>query len=102
MASPRKPNGTKGYLNFLQDGTGADLRNKAHYYSLYDIAPAVSGQGDYSAGHPVGRTLANENKNLRIARTDLTIWLEGWDHSIVDNNIGTKFNLGLTFEINRV
>ena len=95
-------NGTKGYLNFLDKETGVDLRNKAHYYSLYDIAPTVSGQGDYSAGHPVGRTLANENKNLRIARTDLTIWLEGWDHSIVDNNIGTKFNLGLTFEINRV
>ena len=93
--------GTRGYAAYV-DAEGHDLRKKAFYYTLADIAPDVDGQGDYSGGYPVAKTASSATPAERIARTDLTIWLEGWDHAIIDANVATYFNLGLTFEINRV
>ena len=37
-----------------------------------------------------------------IGRVDLTIWIEGWDYSVIDEEIEHAFDLGLTFEINKV
>ena len=37
-----------------------------------------------------------------LAEVDMTIYLEGWDHSVVDEELGYGFNLGLQFQINFV
>ena len=37
-----------------------------------------------------------------LARVTLTIWIEGWDHSVIDEEIDHSFNLGIQFEINSV
>ena len=37
-----------------------------------------------------------------LARVTLTIWLEGWDHSVIDEEIDHSFNLGIQFEIDSV
>ena len=37
-----------------------------------------------------------------IGRVDFTIYLEGWDHSVVDEELEHYFDLGLTFEINKL
>ena len=49
-------------------------------------------------GIPVGTTSAGS----KIAYTTLTIFVEGWDHSIIDQNAGYSFNLGLKFEFDRI
>lgn len=35
-----------------------------------------------------------------IARLDLTLYLEGWDKSVINENIGSYFNLNLNFGVN--
>ncbi len=37
-----------------------------------------------------------------LAELDMTVYLEGWDHSVVDEELGYGFNLGLQFQINFV
>ena len=46
-------------------------------------------------------TTGNEAANY-LARVTLTIWLEGWDHSVIDEEIDHSFNLGIQFEIDSV
>ena len=46
----------------------------------------------------VGKT-STESK---VAYTTVTVFVEGWDHSMIDQKSGFRFNLGLTFEIDRV
>ena len=42
------------------------------------------------------------NDDNALAELDMTIYLEGWDHSVVDEELGYGFNLGLQFQINFV
>ena len=37
-----------------------------------------------------------------LGRVDFTIYLEGWDHSVIDEELEHYFDLGLTFEINKL
>lgn len=46
-------------------------------------------------------TTTDESGNF-IANLDLTIWLEGWDHEVVDTAISHKFELNLQFQIDLV
>lgn len=46
-------------------------------------------------------TTGNEAAHY-LARVTLTIWLEGWDHSVIDEEIDHSFNLGIQFEIDSV
>ena len=76
------------------DYTGIN-RGKAFYKTLDAIKP------DSSSAQLVGGTPLCETSstNSHLADLNLTIWLEGWDHHIVDGEIGSKFNLGLQFQI---
>lgn len=73
-------------------------RGVAQYVTFNQVRPQESGGGSFSAGYPIAKTDAETGVGL----CTLTVWLEGWDHAIIDANIGAKFNLGLQFEINRV
>ena len=74
------------------------VRAKAHYLSFADVKPEET-YGVFSGGYPIAHTSNDANA---IGHCTLSVYLEGWDHDIIDLNIGAKFNLGLQFEINRV
>ena len=71
----------------------------AKYETINTIAPIVDSHGYYTGGKPVAHTDENDDN---IAYTDLTIYLEGWDHAIINKVIHASFNLGLQFEVNRL
>ena len=82
---------------------------KAKHDTLTTIAPVASSEtGHYLewSGKPVARTndVADEvaNNNDLIAYCNLTFYLEGWDHAIIDEVISASFNLGLQFEVDRL
>ncbi len=90
-------------INGYPSYTGV-TRNTASYLSFADIRPTED-EGLFTGDHPMAHTSVEEHPDgskTAIGRADITIWLEGWDHSIVDSNIGAHFNLGLQFEIDRV
>ena len=73
---------------------------QANYYTLAGIKPKVdteTGDLDEDTGKPLTIT-----DDYGIGLATLTVYLEGWDHSVVNAEIGSVFNLGLTFEINKV
>lgn len=72
---------------------------KAYYKTLASIKP-----NDNHAVLTGGRVLATTAGTAGnfIAEIDATIWLEGWDHSLVDKAQSQKFNLGLQFQIDLV
>lgn len=55
--------------------------------------------GKLSGGKVLTSTSSDD---MSIADLSMTIYLEGWDHSVIDSNIEHEFNLGLTFQINKV
>ena len=75
----------------------------ASYESLSSIAPNTSNGilENYDEEHPTSicKTKASDN---HLARVNMAIWLEGWDFSVVDEEQDHLFDVGLTFEINKV
>lgn len=88
------------YYSSLNDS----LFGHAEYKSLSDIAPARD-EHDYISNadeeHPTSVCKTDPN-NHNLGRVDMTVWLEGWDFSVIDEEQKHKFDLGLTFEISRV
>lgn len=73
---------------------------QAQYYGMGSMAPSLNpSTGGFSGGTPITSTAADGDK---IARLNVTIFLEGWDHSVIDTALECQFYLGLTFEIDRV
>ena len=68
------------------------------------VKPSVSSNGQLYTdttngnGIPVALT-SNESK---VGYADVTVFVEGWDHSVIDQKVGYSFNLGLKFEIDRL
>jgi len=78
---------------------GPDL---AYYYSYGKVKPSVDGNGNYVSNANGGLAVARTGADNGYAFADFTIYIEGWDHSIIDSNAGYDFNLGLTFEVDRI
>ncbi len=76
----------------------------AKYLSLNDVAPVRHPiTGDMS--NPAGKVTSlckTDASDYNLARVNMLIYLEGWDFSVVDEEIGHLFDVGLTFEINKV
>ena len=66
------------------------------YNTIYPTKNALTGEleGDYA----VCRT-GDANANY-IGSFDMTIYIEGWDFNVIDEEATHQFNLGLTFTIN--
>ena len=95
----RHRHGVDGYPSYA-----AAAPKTASYLSFEDIRPTEV-EGVFSGDYPLATTsvqLTDTGERTAIGRVDLTIWLEGWDHAIIDANIGARYNLGLQFEIDRV
>jgi len=71
--------------------------NEQEYETLKSVMPDEDDDGLYCDGLPVCNT--GEDK---VGYTTMTIWVEGWDRSVVDQVYGLTFDLDITFEINKV
>lgn len=85
---------TYGYSDY--DGITFD---KAEYYAPSSVYPRDDGKGNFSGGIPMCVTSADDSG---LGRVDFTIFLEGWDHAIIDTNIEHSFQMGFQFGINKV
>ena len=78
----------------------------ADYECLNSIAPIkdeVSGiLRNKDIAHPTSVCKTGGADDHFLGRVDFTIYLEGWDHNVVDEEIEHMFDLGLTFEINKL
>lgn len=91
------------YYSSLND----NLFGHAEYISLGNIAPARDEYDNLSNPVVNNQTVVTsvcktDANNHNIGRLDMTVYLEGWDFSVIDQEISHKFDLGLTFEISRV
>ncbi len=98
----RHEEGMNGYLS----GTFVNQLNAktATYYTKAKIAPTDDGYGNLSGGVYVAKTANFEggeaNSYKAVGTTDMYVYIEGWDHAVIDTEISFGFNLGLTFQIN--
>ena len=67
------------------------------YRTIDCIKPNDTEAAVLEGGVPVTYT---SNDAKAIADISLTIWLEGWDHSCVDQEVTHSFSLDLLFQIN--
>lgn len=77
----------------------------AKYESLGSVKPVRNSQnGVLSNADPLKPTsiCKTNSADNYLGRVTATIWLEGWDYSVIDEEIKHAFNLGLTFEINKI
>lgn len=74
-------------------------RGYAEYRTLASIKPNDS-KAKLSGGVPLCTTSASSGNYL--AELETTIWLEGWDHAVVDKAISHKFNLSMQFQIDLI
>ena len=78
----------------------------AEYESLSSIAPRkdeISGRlFNKDENHPTSVCKTAGADDHFLGRVDFTIYLEGWDHSVIDQELNHYFDLGLTFEINKL
>lgn len=72
----------------------------ANYLGTSTVFPSKNAQGQYVGNYAVCRT-GNAAAHY-LGLFNMKIYLEGWDHSVVDSQLQNKFYLGLTFEINLV
>ena len=88
------------------ESPSSDWFKSAKYESLASIRPARdANNGKMSNVDPTKPTSVcktGTSAQHSIGRVDATIWIEGWDHSVIDEEISHAFDLGLTFEINKV
>ena len=69
----------------------------AKYLGTHTIAQKTAGLwgGDYAV-------CKTDENNHHLGTFNMTVYLEGWDFSVIDKELTHEFNLGLTFEINPV
>lgn len=77
---------------------------QADYYALSNITPQRVGGvlNNFDSLHPTSICVTADETGHYIGRVTMTIYLEGWDFSLTDKEIGHLFDVGLTFEINAI
>lgn len=87
----------------VPDIDGAVPKVQKHY-GIGKIKPSVSSEGEFyvDTTNENGVPIATTTTDSKIAFATFTIFVEGWDHSIIDQNAGYSFNLDLKFEIDRI
>ena len=74
---------------------------EAKYYTTKYVKPKVDSTGNYYADATQGMPICSTSSASGIGYATFTIFIEGWDHAVIDRAAGHSFNLGLTFEINK-
>ncbi len=73
---------------------------KAEYYPFGKVKPSVNSEGEYYEGD-TGIKIASTDSTDSVGYSTFTIYIEGWDFSVIDMAMGSSFNLGLEFNVNR-
>ena len=87
----------KGGINGYSSASPFITPLKAEYETLKSIAP-VDDEGALSGGMPIAITGTGDNP---IGEATLSIYMEGWDFSVIDSQVGKGFDLALQFQINK-
>ena len=74
----------------------------AEYYSFGAVKPLVDGNGDYYSNGTRGLKICATDGPTGVGYATFTIYIEGWDHVVIDEAAGYNFNLNLRFEMNRL
>ena len=93
----------KHYPNVLVPDIDAAVPKVQEHAGFGKVKPSVNTSGQWYADDVNGNGIAvsitsNESK---VGYATLTIFIEGWDHAVIDQKAGYSFNLGLRFEINK-
>lgn len=87
----------QGGVYGLNDYSSIEVQT-AQYESLATIAPVANEEkGAYEGGLPVCKT-----GDDYIGYSEMYIWIEGWDRTVVNQVWSLTFDLGITFEINKI
>ena len=79
--------------------SGVTFDKVAEYETVATVKPSINTTtGAFEGGKPLAYTDSTD----RIGYVTLTIYIEGWDHAVVNKAVNYSFNLGLKFEVNRV
>lgn len=87
-------------VKYFSDLDSCITPHYANYLGTSTVFPSKNAQGQYVGNYAVCRTGGESAHYLGLF--NMKIYLEGWDHSVVDSQLQNKFYLGLTFEINLV
>ena len=78
----------------------------AKYKSVEAVKPARNSTNgrltNVDPDHPTSVCKTGGAADKYIAHVDAYIWLEGWDFAVIDEEQLHRFDLGLTFEVNKV
>ncbi len=92
----RHTEGTKGYTKALLDTRQSHY---AEHFGNEKVKPSDDGAGHLTGGMPICVTASSAGGY--IGSTSMYIYIEGWDFSVIDEEVGHGFNLGLQFQIDR-
>lgn len=73
----------------------------AQYHSFGTIKPMTDVNGNHYEG-TTGYKLTTTSSISGVGYATFVIYIEGWDHVVIDKAVGYKFSLGLRFEMNRL
>ena len=82
-----------------------DAMPKQEYFNYAQIkgdnsgATITGGRAITTTGNGEANATDDYDVNNYIGECVLTIWLEGWDHSVIDEELEHAFNLGIQFEV---
>ena len=78
----------------------------AQYHSFGTIKPMTDVNGNHYEGDPAqggtGYKLTTTSPTTGIGYARFVIYIDGWDHVVIDKAVGYKFSLALRFEMNRL
>ena len=92
------------YPGVLVPDIDAAVPKVQEHAGLGKVRPSVRPNGELyhddtnGNGYPVAITTSES----KVGYTTVTVFVEGWDHSMIDQKSGYQFNLGLKFEIDRI
>ena len=86
------------YKGTYHPASFADIGAKYQHYETLGTVKPTDVSGILSEGKPLCAT----DLTYGVADLDLTVWLEGWDHHVIDKENQHSFNLGLQFQITRL
>ena len=74
----------------------------AEFETFGTVCPPRDSNGQYYASETRGISIAKTSGPTGVGYANFTIFVEGWDHSVIDKAAGYEFTLDLKFEINSV
>ena len=94
----------KHYPGVLVPDIDAAIPKVQEHYGIGKVKPSVDADGSFyvDTTNGNGAPIATTTANSKIGLATLTVFVEGWDHSIIDQHAGYAFDLALKFEIDRL